>query len=115
MRRQELDRLKEKDEAKKDRTRKLHNRVLHMLKMIAGLDCDNKRPDIFEDLKKFLNIDSAELAEQELLDQFKARGINNVGFAHGTVCAMYNGHFQYFVESSPRNFSAFHCFEQNPL
>ena len=115
MRRQELDRLKEKDEAKKDRTKKLHKRVLHMLRMIAGSDCDDERPDISEDLKNFLNSESAEIAEQEFLDQFRARGISDVGFAHGTVRAMYNGHFQYFDESTPSNFSAFNFFEQNPL
>ena len=107
LRRGEVARLRKKEESKENCTKKLYNRFVYMLWMMAGSDCHDERCDVSEDLKTFLNYDSAKIAEQGLYNQFKSRGKGDVGFVHGTVREIYNGNFQYHNERTTSNFSAF--------
>ena len=115
LRKKEIDRQVEKDAEKKDKSSKMHDRVLHMLRMAAGADAEDDKAEIAEAYKKFLNSDSAAQAALELLEQFQTRGHEDVNFAHGTVQALYNGQLQYSIGSTPSNFTAFAFCEQDPL
>ena len=86
-----------------------------MLQMAAGLDGMDERDDIADSMKAFLNCDNSALAMQELLDQFRSKGLGDVVFSHGTVQALYNGMLQYSNSSTPSNLSLFAFLEQNPL
>jgi len=112
LRREELDRLKAKDEKERDKwSTRIHGSVLQMVKMAASEDGDRAASEIPDSCKKFWNATSAGMAELELLEQLEQLGIRNVAFAHGTVVAMFGGVLNYSVGGSPSNMSAF-CFKK---
>jgi hypothetical protein len=112
LRREELNRLKAKDEKEKDKvTTRIHSSVIRMIKMWASEDGERAASEIPESCKKFWNSASSGMAELELLEQLEQLGIRNVAFAHGTVVALYGGVLLYSVGGSPSNLSAF-CFRK---
>ncbi len=55
MRRAENKQKKDRDDAKKDRTKKIHGKTMPMLEMLAGEDCDNKDAEMPHSVQAFLN------------------------------------------------------------
>jgi len=122
LRKLEFNRLREKDEIKKDRLKKLHKSVTNMIIMASasyvsvGDEMELRVPtEPVESCKDFYACESTGLAEQELYEQFKALNIPDVDFAHGTVQAILAGILLYNVGGSPSNFSAFCFCKQNPV
>ena len=112
LRREELNRLKAKEEKEKDKvSTRIHGSVVQMIKMAASEDGERAASEIPESCKKFWNSASSGMAELELLEQLEQLGIRNVAFAHGTVVAMFGGVLNYSVGGSPSNMSAF-CFKK---
>ena len=112
LRKQELDRLKEKDDKEKDKiSSRIHKSVLKMIKMAASEDGKSVPNELPEGCKSFLNCNSAGMAELELYEQLEDVGLKNVSFAHGTVIALHGGVLLYSVGGSPSNLSAF-CFSK---
>ena len=110
LRREEINRLKEKDEKEKDKaSTRIHKSVIHMLKMASSEDGERATKDMSEGCKAFLNCTSAGMAEIELSEQLESLKVRNTSFAHGTVIALYGGLYLYSTGGSPSNLSAF-CF-----
>ncbi len=79
------------DEKKKDRTKKLHPKILNMLKRAAAVDQHSEDSKIAPLCLCFLNSDNVGMAQFELTHQFSSSRIENVGFAAGTVQALHVG------------------------
>ncbi len=101
-------------EQKKDRTKKLHSSIINMLQRAAADDPHNEDSEIAPTCLRFLNSENAGMAQFELAHQFEALKINDVGFAAGTVQALYIGEFKYADSSTPSNFTVFAFYEQAP-
>jgi hypothetical protein len=104
----------ERDEKKKDRTKKLHPAIVNMLKKAAALDVNDEDIEIAPSCLRFINSDNVGMAQFELTHQFASHGIDDVGFAAGTVQALYVGDFKYPDSSTPSNFTVFAFYEQAP-
>jgi hypothetical protein len=99
----------------KDRLKiKLHSLIKTMLQRAAATDPHDEDSDIAQSCIRVINSDNAGLAQFELTHQFKALKIEDVGFAAGTVQALYLGEFLYANSSTPSNFTVFAFFEQEP-
>lgn len=64
--------------------------------------------------KDVINSESASLALQTLLTQFKQKGNDTVAFSSGTLQSIWHGNLQPFNENSPSNFSIFTITENKP-
>ena len=116
LRKSEFNRLREKDESKKNRLKKLQKSAKNMI-----LNSSATQVMIYNDLEliapyepvescmDFFSCETTGLAENELYNQFKELVMPEVDFAHRTVQAIIAGQFQYNVGVSPSNLSAF-CF-----
>ena len=121
LREKEFDRLQKKDDAKKDRLKKLHRTVTNTILMASGSpdttggESELLAPsEVVDSCRAIFNSETAALADQELSSQFADLGLKEVVYAHGTIQAIIHGFFLYGVGGSPSNFSAF-CFgEHNP-
>ena len=112
IRREEISRLKAKDEKEKDKvTTRIHGSVINMIKMAASVDGERPAPSVPDSCKAFWSCSSSGMAELELMEQLEQLGLRNVSFAHGTVVALYGGVLLYSVGGSPSNLSAF-CFKK---
>jgi hypothetical protein len=78
---------------------------------------DNKEvPTNFTDsCKRFMNSKTVALAEQELNQEFKTRGMNKVSFTTGYTENMYAGSFLWSSGNTPSNHSPFAFFEVEPI
>lgn len=115
LRREEIDRKKDKDDQTKDRTKKIHSSIIRMLELASAITAADAIVNLAESCKSFLNAENKGLAEQTLTHQFEERGLTEVALATGTVQALFHGEFLYSDPSTPSNFTAFAFFEQQPL
>jgi hypothetical protein len=60
-----------------------------------------------ESFKSFFNSKTQGYANLELHHQFEDRGIHNVGFAEGTLLALYSGHLKRSNPTTPSNCTPF--------
>ena len=121
--RTEFERRAAKDDAKKDRLKKLHKSILNQVLMASAtlVDVGDGQLELLppsvpvKSCRDFYAAETPGLAEQELNEQFKALKIPGVDFAHGTVQSLLAGLFGYNVGGSPSNLSAFCFCEQSPV
>jgi hypothetical protein len=85
-----------------------------MLEKAAATDRNDEDSEIAPSCLRFINSENAGQAQCELMHQFKSMKIEDIGFAAGTVQALYLGEFLYADSSSPSNFTVFGFFEQEP-
>lgn len=105
----------ERDDKKKDRIKKLHPSVKHLLLFASAEDADNVPDDILDSCKRFINAESEGNADLELNMQFKNLNLHDAAFLIGFIQALYNGRFLWADRSTPSNFSPFCIFEVEPL
>ena len=115
LRREELDRQKEKDDKKRNKISDLHPSTLNMLTMASSSNCDETPDGPSPSCMKFFNSKNAATAGQELHEMFEDMNQGDVGFAHGTVQALHQGMFLYSEGGTPSNFTIFSFFEQGVL
>ncbi len=116
LRKDEIERKKDYDVEKKDRTKKfLHPSVLKMLIHALASSRLEIDTELTSSCKKFLNASSQGHAEQELSHQFDTLNLLDVCFAPGVIQNMYLGEFTYGNSCCPSNFTVFAFFEQPPL
>jgi len=108
----EYERKLDKDSKKSDGLGKLHFSVRHMLMNAASEDGDEMAMELPDSCKYFFEQDTAALSEQQLSFLLREEGLQDVGFAHGTVQALLTGHFLYNFTGCPSNFSIFSFHEK---
>ena len=74
LRREKLQRMKEKDESKKDKTKKIHSSILNKMRMASSTDGDRAAGELVESCKAFMNSETTGLEDQELNLQFEDLG-----------------------------------------
>jgi hypothetical protein len=110
----EIKRQIEREEKKKDRTKKLYPAIMNMLKRASATNHNHKNDEIAPTLLRFINSDKIELAQYKLIHQFKEGGFPDITFASGTTQTLYLGDFLYSNSSSLSNFRIFAFHEQEP-
>ena len=116
LRKDEIERKREHDDVKKDRTKKyLHASVMRMIQNGSATSRLEIDIQLTQACLKFLNATSQGHAEQELHHQFSTLNLTDVCFAPGTIQNLYLGEFTYGNSSSPSNFTVFAFYEQPPL
>ena len=106
LKRKEIKQCKDETEEKKDRIKDLHPSIAHMMLMASSPDSQfiGEHPESF---KSFFNSKTQAYADLELNKLFKERDIFNVGFAEGTVLALYTGHLRRSNPTAPSNCTPF--------
>ena len=104
----------ERKEKEKDRTKKIHPAIISMLKRAAAVDPHDDDSRIAPSCLRFINCENVGMAQFELTHQFASYRLEDVGFAAGTIQALYVGEFLYADSISPSNFTVFAFFEQAP-
>ena len=116
LRHQEIERTINKEETKKDRTKKIHHSIINMIGRASAKSSTDESVAISATCSRFLNSDNIGMAQYELVHQFKDLGFPDIGFAQGTAQALFVGDFLYAdSRSTPSNFTVFAFHEQEPL
>ena len=80
----------EEDDKKKDCIKDMHLSISNMILMASAVKNDIQG-DYVESFKAFYNNKKHGYADMELHHQFDTKGFHNVGFAEGTVMALWLG------------------------
>ena len=106
LKRKEIKQRKDESEEKKDRIKDMHPTISNMILMASSADSQfpGEHPDSF---KSFFNSKTQAYADLELNNLFEERDIYNVGFAEGTVLALYTGHLRRSNPTAPSNCTPF--------
>ncbi len=110
---QEIECIINKDELKKDRTKKNHTLIIKMIRRASAKSSTDESEALLVTCTRFINSENVGMAQYKLIHQFKELGFPNIGFAQGMVQALYIGNFLYSDSSTASNFtvSAFHKVE----
>jgi hypothetical protein len=100
-------RLKEETEdLKKDRIKDMHSFISNMIS-IASMTKLDQTGEFCNSFKSFYNSKNQGYADMELHHQFDAKNLQNVGFAEGTVLAMWWGLLKRSNPMAPSNCTPF--------
>jgi hypothetical protein len=113
--RKEIERTITREEAKKDRTKKIHASILKMIGRASAKSSSDDSLTIPETFSRFINSENSGMAQYQLVHQFKELGFQDIGFAQGMVQALYVGNLLYADSSMPSNFTVFAFHEIEPL
>ncbi len=100
---QEIEHTINKEESKKDRTKKNHTSIIKMIGRASAKSSTDKSEALSATCTRFINLENVRMAQYELIHQFKELGFPDIGFAQSTVQALYIGDFLYSKSSTPSN------------
>ncbi len=103
----------DKDDKKKDCIKDMHPSISKMILMASALD-NEIQGEYAESFKAFYNSKNHGYANMELHHQFDAKGFHNVGFAEGTVLALWSGLLKRSNPTAPSNCTPFAFQEIQP-
>jgi hypothetical protein len=86
-----------------------------MILFTSAMDNEEVPTNFTDSCKRFMNSKTAALAEQELNQQFKTRGMNEVSFTTGYTANMYAGSFLWLSGNTPSNHSSFAFSKVEPI
>jgi hypothetical protein len=112
---QEIERTINKEETKKDRTKKLHTSIIKMIERTPAKSSTDESEAISAACTCFLNSDNVCMAQYKQVHQFKELGFPGIHFAQGTAQALFVGDFLYTNSSTLSNFIVFAFHKQEPL
>jgi hypothetical protein len=115
LRHKEINCIISKDEAKKDRTKKIHTSIIKMLGHVSAKSSTDKSETLTLTCTCFLNSENVGMAQYELIHQCKELGFPDICFAQGIAQALYVSIFLYTNSSTPSNFTFFAFHEQELL
>jgi hypothetical protein len=115
LRRQKIEHIINKDESKKDRTKKNHTSIIKMIRQASAKSSTDESEALLVMCAHFINLENVGMAQYELIHQFKELGFPDIGFAQGMVQALYIGDFLYSDSGTPSNFTVFALHEVEPL
>jgi len=112
---QEIERTINKEETKKNRTKKIRTSIINMIGCASAKSSTDESVAISATCPHFLNSNNVGMAQYELVHQFKEMSFTDVGFAQGSALALFVGDLLYADTSTPSNFTVFTFHEQEPL
>ncbi len=86
-----------------------------MIGRASAKSSTNKSEALSATCTRFIDLENVRMAQYELIHQFKELGFPDIGFAQGTVQALYIGDFLYSNSSTPSNFTVLAFLEVEPL
>ncbi len=92
----------EEDDMKKDRIKDMHPSISNVILMASAVKNDIQG-DYIKSFKAFYNRQNHGYVDMELHHQFDAKGFHNVGFAEGTVLALWLGLLKRSNPTAPSN------------
>ena len=104
----------ETEDLKKDRIKDMHSSISNMILMASATDPD-QAGEFCNSFKSFYNSKNQGYADMELHHQFDAKNFQNVGFAEGTVLAMWSGLLKRSNPTAPSNCTPFAFRELQPM
>jgi hypothetical protein len=107
--------IKEREEEKKkDRIKDMHPLILNMIWMASPMELDHIS-EFCNLFKSFYNSKNQDYANLELHNQFDNKALHNVGFAEGTVLALWSGLLKRSNSTAPSNCTPFAFKELTPI
>jgi hypothetical protein len=100
---------------KERQNQKIHTLIIKMIGRASAKSSTDKLEALLATCTRFINLENVGMAQYELIHQFKELGFPDIGFAQGTVLALYIGNFLYSNSSTPRNITVFAFHEVEPL
>jgi hypothetical protein len=113
LKRKEIKLQGDKDDKKKDRIKDMHPSIFNMILMASAVNHDIQG-EYDESFKALYNSKNHGYADMELHHQFDAKGFHNVGFAEGTVLALWSGLLKRSNLTAPSNCTPFAFQELQP-
>jgi hypothetical protein len=104
----------ETEDLKKDCIKDMHSSISNMILMASATEPD-QAGECCDSLKSFYNSKNQGYADMELHHQFDAKNFQNVGFAEGTVLAMWLGLLKRSNPTAPSNCTPFAFQELQPM
>ena len=104
----------ETEDLKKDRIKDMHLSISNMILMASATEPD-QAGEFCNSFKSFYNSKNQGYADMELHHQFDAKNFQNVGFAEGTVLAMWSGLLKRSNPTAPSNCTLFAFQELQPM
>jgi hypothetical protein len=104
----------ETEDLKKDRIKDMHSSISNMILMASATEPDQSG-EFCDSFKSFYNSKNQGYADMELHHQFDAKNLQNVGFAEGTVLAMWSGLLKRSNPTAPSNCTPFAFRELQPM
>ena len=86
--RQEIKQTINKEETKKDQTKKLHTSIIKMIRSVSAKSSSDESQAIPATCTHFLNSTNVGMAQYKLVHQFKELGFPYIGFTQGTAQAL---------------------------
>ena len=113
----EIERIKEKDEAKKDRTKKgwLHKQNKLMLKNALSPDGHEASEALSPDFLSCFNAESSGAAGKQFIYLLSKKGFKNTVISEGAINSMYHGEIVSTVPNTPKNHTLFNYHDAEPL
>jgi hypothetical protein len=112
----ELERSRERDDAKKDRTKKwLHSQAIRMIKNASSSDGSEAATEISLEFTNAFNLDSAGAFGKEIIFLMDQKGMRNTVINEGAINSMYHGVLTSSTPNTPQNHSIFSYREAEPL
>jgi hypothetical protein len=103
----------DKDDKKKDRIKDMHPSIFNMILMASAVN-HNIQGEYAEFFKAFYNSKNHRCTDMELNHQFDTKGFHNMGFAEGTVLALWSGLLKRLNPTAPSNCNHFAFQELQP-
>jgi hypothetical protein len=104
----------ETEDLKKDRIKDMHSSISNMILMASATEPDQVG-EFCNSFKSFYNSKNQGYADMELHHQFDAKNLQNVGFAEGTVLAIWSGLLKRSNPTAPSNCTPFAFRELQPM
>ena len=86
-----------------------------MILFTSALDNEEVPDKLVNSYKRIINSKTVALAEQELNNQFKTHGLNEVSFSPGYIANVYSGSLTWSSSNTPSNHSPFSFTEVEPI
>jgi hypothetical protein len=107
--------LIKKENSSKNCVKNFHESTVKMILFASTMDNKEVPNDFTNSCKCFMNSKTVALAEQELNQQFKTRGMDKVSFTTGYTANMYAGSFLWSSGDTPSNHSSFAFSKVEPI
>ena len=111
----QLEHMIEKKGTSKNQFKNLHDSSIQMIVFASALDNKDIHDKSVDSCKQIINNKTVALAKQELNNQFKSNGLNEVSFSPACIANVYAGSLIWASSDTPSSHSAFSFAEVEPI
>ena len=111
----QLEHMIKKEGTIKNQFKNLHDSSIQMILFASALDNKDIHDKSVDSCKQIINNKTVALAEQELNNQFKSNGLNEVSFSPACIANVYAGSLIWASSGTPSNHSPFSFAKVEPI